>query len=198
MVQTLWNPPILLSSLPCRKWNPFLSLQRPDSLLKRSNMNTFVAMHKAEYIGEWFCGTQVSIPKVILASQDAPFNKSCNRATIQIWGSNWDFAHVRWEHYISFLKHNSEQRTDDTDTMWRFQSVVCLYFHTSTSVSWSFILTLRRIIVQVVQEDNGHEVIESIMWPVAVQDQEQKTEQLFKEIVKVPEYRVKLWDFRRQ
>lgn len=79
-----------------------------------------------------------------------------------------------------------------------FKVLVCLYFHTSTSVSWSFILTLRRIIVQAVQEDNGHEVIESIMWPVAVQDQEQKTEQLFKEIVKVPEYRVKLWDFRRQ
>lgn len=34
-------------------------------------MNTFVSMHKAEYMGEWFYGTHVSISKVILASQDA-------------------------------------------------------------------------------------------------------------------------------
>lgn len=34
-------------------------------------MNTFVSMHKVDYMGEWFYGTHVSIPKVILASQDA-------------------------------------------------------------------------------------------------------------------------------
>lgn len=34
-------------------------------------MNTFVSMHKAEYMGEWFYGTHVGVSKVILASQDA-------------------------------------------------------------------------------------------------------------------------------
>lgn len=34
-------------------------------------MNTFVSMHKAQNMGEWFYGTYVGISKVILASQDA-------------------------------------------------------------------------------------------------------------------------------
>lgn len=40
-------------------------------LLKRSNINTFVSIHKAQYVGEWFSGTYVDISKVILASQGA-------------------------------------------------------------------------------------------------------------------------------